>query len=74
VKEITPEGVKVALPDGTEQTVAADTIVTSLLAPVNDLVEPLKQVAKEVVVIGDALQPRRGNNAIADGYKAGMKI
>jgi len=74
LKEITAEGVKVTLPDGSEQLLPADTIINSLLAPVNDLVEPLKKVAKEVVVIGDALQPRRGSNAIADGYKAGVKI
>lgn len=74
VDAIEPDGVRVTLPDGTEKPIPADTIVTSALESVADLVEPLRAVAGEVIVIGDALKPRRGNNAIADGYKAGMKI
>lgn len=74
VTSIDDAGVHVKLADGSEKTVAADTVVVSTLAPVADLVEPLKKVAAEVIVIGDALKPRRGSNAIADGYRAGMKI
>ncbi len=68
-REITDQGVQVKTKDA-EQLVEADTIILADMHSVDDLAK-----AKEgVFTIGDALIPRRGNSAVLDGYKMGMRL
>jgi 2,4-dienoyl-CoA reductase (NADPH2) len=68
-KEITSNGILVDTPDG-EQLVEAETVILATMRSVDDLGE----ARKGLYVIGDALIPRRGNSAILDGYKMGMRL
>lgn len=68
-KEINEKGVLVETPEG-ESLIEADTVILADMAAVNDLSK-----AKEgVYTIGDAMIPRRGNSAIQDGYRMGMRL
>ncbi|MFC2146603.1 FAD-dependent oxidoreductase [Acidobacteriota bacterium] len=68
-KEINEKGVLVETPEG-ETMIEADTVILADMAAVNDLSK-----AKEgVYTIGDAMIPRRGNSAIQDGYRMGMRL
>jgi 2,4-dienoyl-CoA reductase (NADPH2) len=68
-KQITADGVLVESPDG-EVTIAADTVILADMHAVDDL----SKAKKEIYTIGDALIPRRGNSAILDGYRMGMRL
>lgn len=68
-KEITAKGILVETPDG-EQLIEADTVILADMQPVNEL----SQVKKSVYTIGDAMITRRGNSALLDGYKMGMRL
>ena len=68
-KEITATGIAVETPDG-EKLVEAETVILAEMHSVNDLAK----ARKGVYVIGDALTPRRGNSAVLDGYKMGMRL
>jgi 2,4-dienoyl-CoA reductase (NADPH2) len=72
VKEITDEGVLIMTPDGKEETLAADTVIIAMLVP-NKSVKYGKH-AKEVYMVGDAVQVRRAYGAIHDGYRMGMRV
>jgi glycine/D-amino acid oxidase-like deaminating enzyme len=68
-KEISEKGVLVETQEG-EKLIEADTVILADMAAVNDLSK-----AKEgVYTIGDAMIPRRGNSAIQDGYRMGMRL
>jgi 2,4-dienoyl-CoA reductase (NADPH2) len=68
-KEINDKGVLVETQEG-ENLMEADTVILADMAAVNDLSK-----AKEgVYTIGDAMIPRRGNSAIQDGYRLGMRL
>jgi 2,4-dienoyl-CoA reductase (NADPH2) len=68
-KEINEKGVLVETPEG-ETMIEADTVILADMQAVNDLSK-----AKEgVYTIGDAMIPRRGNSAIQDGYRMGMRL
>jgi 2,4-dienoyl-CoA reductase (NADPH2) len=68
-KEITKKGIVVETPEG-EITIEADTVILADMYPVNDLSK-----AKEgVYTIGDAMITRRGNSAVQDGYRMGMRL
>jgi hypothetical protein len=70
VSGISDGGVRVSGPTG-EKIVACDGIILAEQEPAR----PWAAVAgPQVYYIGDALQPRRINNAIHDGYRMGMKI
>jgi len=68
-KQITADGVVVDSPDG-EVTIAADTVILADMHSVNDL----SKAKKEIYTIGDALIARRGNSAVLDGYRMGMRL
>jgi 2,4-dienoyl-CoA reductase (NADPH2) len=68
-REITDAGVRAKTPDG-ELFVEADTVILADMVSVNDL----SKVRSGVFTIGDALIPRRGNSAILDGYRMGMRL
>jgi 2,4-dienoyl-CoA reductase (NADPH2) len=61
--------IKVQGKDG-DLEIEADTIILADMSPVN----ALSRARKGVFTIGDALTPRRGNSAILDGYKMGMRL
>ncbi len=67
-------GVHVKGPDGAEIALPADTVIQSNVVPDGRLEETLKAKCGQVIVIGDALKPRRASNALADGWKAGMDV
>jgi len=68
-KEITGKGVLVETAEG-EKSIEADTVILADMQAVNDLSK-----AKEgIYSIGDAVIPRRGNSAIQDGYRMGMRL
>jgi len=67
--EIKENGVMVRTPEG-EILVEADTVVLADMHSVKDL----STAKKGVFTIGDAMIPRRGNSAILDGYKMGMRL
>lgn len=69
IKEITDAGVLVGTPDG-EATIEADTVILSEMVENNKL----SRARKGAQTIGDALMVRRGNSAILDGYRLGMKF
>jgi NADPH-dependent 2,4-dienoyl-CoA reductase/sulfur reductase-like enzyme len=68
-KEISAKGVVVETPEG-ERLIEAETVILAHMHSANDL----GQARKGVYVIGDALRPRRGNSAVLDGYKMGMRL
>jgi 2,4-dienoyl-CoA reductase (NADPH2) len=69
IREITDAGVKVKTPDG-EQLIEADTVILAEMEENNSL----SRARSGVQTIGDALIVRRGNSAILDGYRMGMKL
>ena len=72
VKEIRDKEVVVEGPDKKESTLPADSVVLANLIP--DKTVGYGKYAKEVYMIGDCIQVRRGTAAIRDGYKMGMRI
>jgi len=68
-KEITEKGVLVETQEG-EMMIEADTVILADMFPVNNL----SKTKDGIYTIGDAVIPRRGNSAILDGYKMGMRI
>jgi 2,4-dienoyl-CoA reductase (NADPH2) len=72
VKEITDQGVQVITPEGQEETIPADTVVIAMLVPNRSV--NYGKYAKEVYMVGDAIQVRRAYAAIHDGYRMGMRV
>ena len=68
-KAITAQGIQAETPDG-EKLIEAETVILADMQPVNDLAK----ARKGAYLIGDALIPRRGNSAVLDGYKMGMRL
>ena len=68
-KEINDKGVLIDTKEG-EQLVEADTVILADMVSVADL----NDAKKGSYTIGDAMIPRRGNGAILDGYKMGMRL
>lgn len=70
VEEIKETGVQVK-----DRFIEADNVVIAVgTKPENKLKEELKDLAKEIYVIGDASSPRKAIDAIYDGYKIGCEI
>ncbi len=70
VKEIGDGAVLAIGPEGKEAEVPYDTVVLADMTPNT----PLKLTKGNAFTIGDALITRRGNAAILDAYKLGMKL
>lgn len=68
-KEINEKGVIVETQEG-EITIEAETVILADMFAMNSL----SKVKEGVYTIGDAMIPRRGNSAILDGYKMGMRL
>lgn len=73
-QEITKEGVLIHREDK-EELLPADTVVLATGAkPVNALYEHLQNKVKEVYIIGDAKEPRRALEAVAEGFAVAREI
>ena len=73
--EIGKDHVRVQLPDGTEKTLEADTVLYALgmkSVPFQALVDAAKDIP--VQVIGDAIRPGKVDQATRSGYLAGVKV
>jgi 2,4-dienoyl-CoA reductase (NADPH2) len=68
-KKISDRGVLVKTKEG-EQMVEGDTVILADMHPVSDL----RKGKKALFTVGDALITRRGNSALLDGYKMGMRL
>jgi 2,4-dienoyl-CoA reductase (NADPH2) len=68
-KEINDKGVVVKTQEG-QSTIEADTVILADMHSVNNL----SSAKQGVFTIGDAMIARRGNSAILDGYKMGMRL
>ncbi len=55
-------------PDGKEVVIPADSVVLASM----ESYKPVK--TKDAHTIGDALMPRRGNSALLDGFRMGMRL
>ncbi len=75
VVEIFPDGVKY-IQAGLEKTIRGmDTIVVAMGTACNDaLVERLRCISRHILVVGDAKEPRRALEAIAEGTEIGRTI
>ena len=71
-KEIRDKEVVVEGPDKKETIIPADSVVLANLIPNKELT--YGKYAKDVYMIGDCVQVRRGTAAIWDGYKMGMRV
>ena len=72
--EITDDSVVVETEEG-RQAIPADTVVIAVGAvSVNDLAAQVRDDGIEVIVIGDAKEPRKINDAIHEGFHAALKI
>ncbi len=67
--EITAEGIVVKAGDD-DKLIEAGTVILAEMRSVSELFG----ARKGVYLIGDAIIPRRGNSAILDGYKMGMRL
>jgi len=73
-KEITSEGVIIDH-QGREELLRADTaVIATGTKPVNALYEKLKDRAPEIYLIGDAKNPRKALEAVAEGLAVGRTI
>lgn len=73
--EVTDKGLNITTKDGKQDTIPADTVLTSLpLLPDTSLYESLKGVASEIFVIGDAKQPGLIVDAVQDGARVAREI
>ncbi|MBI4287587.1 MAG: FAD-dependent oxidoreductase, partial [Chloroflexi bacterium] len=71
--EINREGL-VLTKDGKRQTIAADTVVIAAGSkPDAGLLDSIKKESPNAVAVGDMIEPRDIQTAMAEGYKAGLK-
>jgi 2,4-dienoyl-CoA reductase (NADPH2) len=74
LQEITDDSVVVETEEG-RQTIPADTVVMAVGAvSVDDLAEQVKDEGIEVIVIGDAKEPRKINDAILEGFQEALNV
>lgn len=72
--EVTDDGVVVETPSGREA-IPADTVVMAVGAKsVDGLAREASSLGIEVITLGDAKQPRRLNEAIAEGLRAALDV
>ena len=71
--KVTDEGVVVKTPEG-ETTIPADTVVAAKPESNRQLVDALEAKGIKFRSIGDAYKPRRGSNAVNEGFRAALEI
>jgi 2,4-dienoyl-CoA reductase (NADPH2) len=71
---ITTDGVSVET-EGGQDLLPADTVVMAVGSrPEKDLANALLDLCSEVIVVGDAVEPRNALEAIKEGFEAGLKV
>jgi len=75
VKEVLADGLRIER-DGREEKIGPfDTVVLAVgVEPCNDLRSKLEGRVARLITIGDALNPRKALEAIAEGYQAGLEV
>jgi 2,4-dienoyl-CoA reductase (NADPH2) len=74
-KAVTKQGLVITTKDGSERTLAADTIITALpLKPNTELEQQMAGKAKEIYTIGDAKEPALIFEAVAEGARIAREI
>ncbi len=75
VKEVLADGLRIER-DGREEKMGPfDTVVLAVgVEPCNDLRSKLEGKVARLITIGDALNPRKALEAIAEGYQAGLEV
>ena len=75
VDEISAEGIKVTKDGKVEIWEGFDTVVLAVgIQSRTDLVDGVKEIIREVYVIGDSAEPRKGVDAMREGAEVGRKI
>ena len=75
IKEIRRGEVLVNTEGQAEKSISADSVVVAKgLSPNKQLWQALAGQSYELYIIGDALSPRKAINAIADGFRVGVKV
>ena len=75
VEEITGQGIVVTREGHQETWEGFDTVVMAVgIMSTNELADKIKDKVKEVYVIGDAADPRRGVDAMREGAEVGRRI
>jgi thioredoxin reductase len=70
---IVPEGIYITGNDGVERFIPADNVIYTVgLRPNKDLAESFYNLVYDVRSVGDCVHPRRINEAIHEGYFAGL--
>jgi len=71
---INAEGIRIEK-EGSPELIAADTVVIAVGAkPERGLADAIGEIVPEMVVVGDAKEPRNALEAIKEGFLAGLKI
>ncbi len=74
-EKVSEEGVTVCLPDSSNKTVPADTVVIATGSkPDRSLYDALQGRVGKLVLIGDAVEPRTVYEAVSEGFKAGIGL
>jgi pyruvate/2-oxoglutarate dehydrogenase complex dihydrolipoamide dehydrogenase (E3) component len=74
VTEITPNSVIYKTKDG-EQNIEADAIILAVgYLPENYLAQELSDINAEIIVVGDALSPRKIMDAVHEGFHAARRL
>jgi len=75
VEEITQQGIVVTRAGQREIWEGFDTVVTAVgIRPNDEIAQVIRGKAKELYVIGDAADPRKGVDAIREGAEVGLRI
>jgi 2,4-dienoyl-CoA reductase-like NADH-dependent reductase (Old Yellow Enzyme family)/thioredoxin reductase len=74
-EKVSTEGVTICTPDGTSQTIPADTVVIATGSKTDRrLYDALQGKVGRIILVGDAVEPRSIFEAVADGFKASMSL
>jgi 2,4-dienoyl-CoA reductase (NADPH2) len=72
---VSTEGVTICTPDGTSQTIPADTVVIATGSKTDRrLYDALQGKVGRIILAGDAVEPRSIFEAVADGFKAAISL
>jgi len=74
-EKVSTEGVTICTPDGTSQTIPADTVVIATGSKTDRrLYDALQGKVGRIILAGDAVEPRSIFEAVADGFKAAISL
>jgi NADH dehydrogenase FAD-containing subunit len=74
-QEINEKFVIITTKEGKEQNIEADSVVLAVGAKADiKLLKSLKDLAPEIHLVGDCVEPRRIIDAVSDGHRIGLAI